>query len=206
MIQSEGFPNSYPAHANNSWEIVVAKGFLIKFQITDIAITGETGQCKEDKLIISDKYSTLGEPRLHLLLFYIQNTDLFFCYFCIMQSLFVGPRLSLCSLNSNLDATATQQTVNIHRFIIQPVSMKEDFGLFLLHVARLTTLALYEYHSTRPPALKLSIRIFFAQSPANYKLHLIIIHFTGCSQADTALSIAELSRTKALRYRSTRSL
>lgn len=84
--------------------------------------------------------------------------------------------------------------------------MKEDFGLFLLHVARLTTLALYEYHSTRPPAFKLSIRIFFAQSPANYKLHLIIIHFTGCSQADTALSIAELSRTKALRYRSTRSL
>ncbi|KAM8772707.1 ovochymase-2 [Acanthopagrus schlegelii] len=60
VIQSEGFPNSYPAHANNSWEIVVAKGFLIKFQITDIAITGETGQCKEDKLIVSDKYSTLG--------------------------------------------------------------------------------------------------------------------------------------------------
>ena len=77
VIQSEGFPNSYPAHANNSWEIVVAKGFLIKFQITDIAITGETGQCKEDKLIVSDKYSTLGEPRLPLLLFYISRFLLF---------------------------------------------------------------------------------------------------------------------------------
>ncbi|KAM4583584.1 LOW QUALITY PROTEIN: ovochymase-2 [Odontesthes bonariensis] len=35
-------------------------GFLVKLQITDLAITGETGQCKEDKLIISDNYSILG--------------------------------------------------------------------------------------------------------------------------------------------------
>ncbi|XP_068177209.1 ovochymase-2 [Antennarius striatus] len=60
VIQSQGFPNSYPAHLNSSWEISVPKGFLVKLQITDMAITGETGQCKEDKLIISDKYSTLG--------------------------------------------------------------------------------------------------------------------------------------------------
>uniref|UniRef100_A0A3Q2VHF8 Zgc:154142 n=1 Tax=Haplochromis burtoni TaxID=8153 RepID=A0A3Q2VHF8_HAPBU len=60
VLQSSGFPNPYPAHLNNSWEISVSKGFLVKLQITDLAITGETGMCKEDKLIISDKYSTLG--------------------------------------------------------------------------------------------------------------------------------------------------
>ncbi|KAL3996601.1 hypothetical protein ACER0C_009257 [Sarotherodon galilaeus] len=59
-LQSSGFPNPYPANLNNSWEISVSKGFLVKLEITDLAITGETGMCKEDKLIISDKYSTLG--------------------------------------------------------------------------------------------------------------------------------------------------
>uniref|UniRef100_A0A8C4GTC4 Zgc:154142 n=1 Tax=Dicentrarchus labrax TaxID=13489 RepID=A0A8C4GTC4_DICLA len=59
-IQSLGFPNPYPAHLNSSWKISVPKGFLVKLQITDMAITGETGQCKEDKMIISDMYSTLG--------------------------------------------------------------------------------------------------------------------------------------------------
>uniref|UniRef100_A0A3Q2CBD6 Zgc:154142 n=1 Tax=Cyprinodon variegatus TaxID=28743 RepID=A0A3Q2CBD6_CYPVA len=59
-IQSTGFPNSYPAHSNNSWRISVSKEFLVKLQITDLAITGETGQCKEDKLVISDDYSILG--------------------------------------------------------------------------------------------------------------------------------------------------
>ncbi|XP_054634056.1 ovochymase-2 [Dunckerocampus dactyliophorus] len=59
-IQSDGFPNPYPAHQNSSWKITVPKGFLMKFQITEMAITGETGQCKEDKLLVSDAYSTLG--------------------------------------------------------------------------------------------------------------------------------------------------
>lgn len=36
------------------------KGFLVKLQITDMAITGNTGQCKDDKLVISDGYATLG--------------------------------------------------------------------------------------------------------------------------------------------------
>ncbi|XP_067441011.1 ovochymase-2 [Thunnus thynnus] len=60
VIQSLGFPNSYPAHLSSSWKISVPQGFLVKLQITDMAITGETGQCKEDKLVISDDYSVLG--------------------------------------------------------------------------------------------------------------------------------------------------
>ncbi|XP_068445519.1 ovochymase-2 [Clinocottus analis] len=60
VIQSLGFPNPYPAHLNSSWRISVPKGFLVKLQITEMAITGATGQCKEDKLVISDNYSTLG--------------------------------------------------------------------------------------------------------------------------------------------------
>uniref|UniRef100_A0A3Q1JVK3 Ovochymase 2 n=1 Tax=Anabas testudineus TaxID=64144 RepID=A0A3Q1JVK3_ANATE len=60
VIQSVGFPNPYPAHLNTMWKISVPKGFLVKLQITDMAITGETGQCKEDKLVISDSYSVLG--------------------------------------------------------------------------------------------------------------------------------------------------
>lgn len=43
------------------------EGFLLKIQITDLAITGETGQCTGDKLVISDIYSTLGELYLSLL-------------------------------------------------------------------------------------------------------------------------------------------
>lgn len=61
MIQSLGFPNPYPAHLKSSWKISVPKGFLVKLHITDMAITGETGQCKEDKLVITDNYSTLGD-------------------------------------------------------------------------------------------------------------------------------------------------
>ncbi|KAM9792333.1 cubilin [Neosynchiropus ocellatus] len=60
VIHSEGFPNAYPAHQNIVWKITVAKGFLVRLQFTDLAIPGETGQCKEDKLIVSDRYSTLG--------------------------------------------------------------------------------------------------------------------------------------------------
>lgn len=61
------FPNAYPAHQNSSWSITVARGFLVKLQITDLAIAGETGQCKEDKLIVSDKYSVLGQLLLLIL-------------------------------------------------------------------------------------------------------------------------------------------
>ncbi|KAF3687784.1 Tolloid-like protein 2 [Channa argus] len=60
VIQSVGFPNPYPAHLNSSWKISVPKGFLVKLQIPEMAITGETGQCKEDKFVILDRYSVLG--------------------------------------------------------------------------------------------------------------------------------------------------
>ncbi|XP_076583741.1 ovochymase-2 [Chaetodon auriga] len=60
VIQSADFPNPYPAYLNSSWIISVASGQLVKLEITEMAITGETGQCKEDKLVISDEYSTLG--------------------------------------------------------------------------------------------------------------------------------------------------
>ncbi|XP_010795702.1 tolloid-like protein 2 [Notothenia coriiceps] len=59
-IHSPGYPNAYPAHQKTSWKISVPKGFLVKLQFTDMAITGEIGQCKEDKLVITDNYSTLG--------------------------------------------------------------------------------------------------------------------------------------------------
>ncbi|KAF3852521.1 hypothetical protein F7725_005876 [Dissostichus mawsoni] len=64
-IHSPGYPNAYPAHQKISWKISVPKGFLVKLQFTDMAITGEIGQCKEDKLIITDNYSTL-DPGLWL--------------------------------------------------------------------------------------------------------------------------------------------
>ncbi|CAL1601098.1 unnamed protein product [Knipowitschia caucasica] len=60
VIHSLGFPNAYPAHLSCQWSITVPKSFLVKLQITDMAITGEVGQCKQDKLIISDKFNTLG--------------------------------------------------------------------------------------------------------------------------------------------------
>ncbi|XP_034044824.1 ovochymase-2 [Thalassophryne amazonica] len=60
VIQSLGFPNPYPAHLNCSWKITVPRGFLVSLQMTDMAIAGHTGYCKEDKLVISDKFSTLG--------------------------------------------------------------------------------------------------------------------------------------------------
>ncbi|KAM6940692.1 cubilin [Xenentodon cancila] len=60
VIQSLGFPEPYPAHLNSSWKISVSKGLLVKFEIADMAIAGETGQCEEDQLIISDNYGLLG--------------------------------------------------------------------------------------------------------------------------------------------------
>lgn len=78
VITSPGFPNPYPPHLKSSWKISVPSGQLVKLEITDMAIPGEIGKCKQDKLIISDDYGTLGEPELHLLLFYI---DYIFCNF-----------------------------------------------------------------------------------------------------------------------------
>lgn len=46
------------------------KGFLVKLQITNMAIIGEPGQCKDDKLVVSDSYATLGlvrSPRFEVL-------------------------------------------------------------------------------------------------------------------------------------------
>uniref|UniRef100_A0A8C6WR19 Zgc:154142 n=1 Tax=Neogobius melanostomus TaxID=47308 RepID=A0A8C6WR19_9GOBI len=64
VIHSLGYPNAYPAHLRCQWTITVPKGFLVKLKITDLAITGETGQCKEDVLVISDKFNTLGSTCL----------------------------------------------------------------------------------------------------------------------------------------------
>ncbi|XP_056135753.1 ovochymase [Lampris incognitus] len=60
VIQSLGFPKPYPAHLRCSWAISVPMGLLVKLQVTDMAISGETGRCQEDKLIISDAYMTRG--------------------------------------------------------------------------------------------------------------------------------------------------
>lgn len=65
-IQSSGYPNPYPAHLQTSWKISVPKGFLVKLHITDLAITGETGMCNDDKLVITDAYSTLGTHCGHI--------------------------------------------------------------------------------------------------------------------------------------------
>ncbi|KAK1885602.1 Ovochymase-2 [Dissostichus eleginoides] len=64
-LTSKGFratftKSSLPPEVMISWKISVPKGFLVKLQFTDMAITGEIGQCKEDKLVITDNYSTLG--------------------------------------------------------------------------------------------------------------------------------------------------
>lgn len=60
VIHSLGFPNAYPAHLRCQWNITVPKGFMLKLEVTDLAITGETGQCKEDMLVISDRFTTLA--------------------------------------------------------------------------------------------------------------------------------------------------
>lgn len=59
-FHSPSFPNTYPSHLNISWRISVPRGFLMKLQFTDLAVPGETDRCKEDKLVISDAYTTLG--------------------------------------------------------------------------------------------------------------------------------------------------
>uniref|UniRef100_A0A8B9L296 Zgc:154142 n=1 Tax=Astyanax mexicanus TaxID=7994 RepID=A0A8B9L296_ASTMX len=59
-IHSLGFPDTYPANLQCSWNISVAEGLLIKLHITDLAIVGEAGQCGGDKLTVSDSQQSLG--------------------------------------------------------------------------------------------------------------------------------------------------
>ena len=61
VIQSLGFPSSYPAELQCSWSIRAPAGFLVELRFTDMAIPGEMGRCAEDALTISDSYRTLGE-------------------------------------------------------------------------------------------------------------------------------------------------
>ncbi|TSK22490.1 Chymotrypsin-like elastase family member 2A [Bagarius yarrelli] len=59
-IHSLAYPNVYPANLQCSWNISVAEGLLVKLHITDLAIAGEPGQCKQDKLTITDSQQSLG--------------------------------------------------------------------------------------------------------------------------------------------------
>ncbi|KAJ3614596.1 hypothetical protein NHX12_018167 [Muraenolepis orangiensis] len=59
LIQSMGFPSSYPAELHCSWSISVPTGRRVQLQLTDMAIPGEMGKCT-DMLTISDSYRTLG--------------------------------------------------------------------------------------------------------------------------------------------------
>ncbi|KAL2098056.1 hypothetical protein ACEWY4_007263 [Coilia grayii] len=60
LIQSKGFPEPYPAGLRCRWNITVAEGQMVKLTITDLAITGEPGQCKEDRLLIEDAQKSFG--------------------------------------------------------------------------------------------------------------------------------------------------
>ncbi|KAG7267725.1 hypothetical protein CRUP_031615, partial [Coryphaenoides rupestris] len=59
-IRSLGFPSSYPAELHCSWSIRAPRGLLVKLQVTDMAIPGELGLCKQDTLTVADSYRTLG--------------------------------------------------------------------------------------------------------------------------------------------------
>ncbi|XP_031415931.1 ovochymase-2 [Clupea harengus] len=60
VIQSKGFPEPYPAGLSCRWNITVADDLMVKLHITDLAITGEAGQCKEDRLLITDAQQSFG--------------------------------------------------------------------------------------------------------------------------------------------------
>ena len=61
VIQSKGFPEPYPAGLSCRWNITVADDLMVKLHITDLAITGEAGQCKEDRLLITDAQQSFGK-------------------------------------------------------------------------------------------------------------------------------------------------
>ncbi|XP_062407656.1 ovochymase [Sardina pilchardus] len=60
VIQSKGFPEPYPAGLHCQWNITVADDMMVKLQITDLAISGEAGQCKVDQLLITDDQQSFG--------------------------------------------------------------------------------------------------------------------------------------------------
>ncbi|XP_038837825.1 ovochymase-2-like [Salvelinus namaycush] len=59
-IHSMGFPDAYPGNLHCSWNITAPEGFLVKLHVTDMSVTGEAGQCGEDKLVVSDSLQALG--------------------------------------------------------------------------------------------------------------------------------------------------
>ncbi|KAJ8388268.1 hypothetical protein AAFF_G00135290 [Aldrovandia affinis] len=61
VIQSKGFPQSYPANLRCAWNITVTEGFLATLQVTDIALVGEAGNCGNDVLQVSDTLQSLGK-------------------------------------------------------------------------------------------------------------------------------------------------
>uniref|UniRef100_A0A8C7IFX9 Uncharacterized protein n=1 Tax=Oncorhynchus kisutch TaxID=8019 RepID=A0A8C7IFX9_ONCKI len=59
-IHSMGFPDAYPGNLHCSWNITAPEGFLVKLHVTDMSVTGEAGQCGEEKLVVSDSLQALG--------------------------------------------------------------------------------------------------------------------------------------------------
>ncbi|XP_029622136.1 ovochymase-2 isoform X1 [Salmo trutta] len=59
-IHSMGFPDAYPGNLHCSWNITVPEGFLVKLHVIDMSVTGEAGQCGEDKLVVADSLQALG--------------------------------------------------------------------------------------------------------------------------------------------------
>lgn len=60
-IHSMGFPDAYPGNLHCSWNITAPEGFQVKLHVTDMSVTGEAGQCGEDKLVVSDSLQALGK-------------------------------------------------------------------------------------------------------------------------------------------------
>ena len=60
-IHSMGFPDVYPGNLHCSWNITAPEGFLVKLHVTDMSVTGEAGQCGEDKFVVSDSLQALGK-------------------------------------------------------------------------------------------------------------------------------------------------
>ncbi|KAI1887407.1 hypothetical protein AGOR_G00189980 [Albula goreensis] len=61
VIQSMGFPQSYPVDLRCTWNITVPEGFLAMLRVTDMAVVGEAGNCGPDMLEVSDSLQSLGK-------------------------------------------------------------------------------------------------------------------------------------------------
>ncbi|XP_036373333.1 tolloid-like protein 1 [Megalops cyprinoides] len=59
-VQSKGFPQAYPADLQCMWNISVPEGFLVKLQVSHMAVVGEAGNCGNDALLVSDSLQSLG--------------------------------------------------------------------------------------------------------------------------------------------------